>query len=194
MSDPTEQAETHSAKCARILGELSELGLTLARDLHARALAAETVADAQAAALAFHRISRSVRQSLALEAKLEREGAPAAQEAVEAAQAERIARVDQRRRQLVRAIDPLIWTEADGDEEEADLLGEEFNARLDDAALAPDFLEIPLETLVARIAADMGLAAEAAAPDAQGQGAAQTPPPPPSDAGAAGRAEPPNSS
>jgi hypothetical protein len=47
MLEPAEQAETKRAKCARILGELSELGLTLARDLHARALAAETVADAQ---------------------------------------------------------------------------------------------------------------------------------------------------
>jgi hypothetical protein len=36
MSEPTEQTETQRATCARILGELSELGLTLTRDLHPR--------------------------------------------------------------------------------------------------------------------------------------------------------------
>jgi len=192
------QPETKHAKCARILGELSELGLTLARDLHARALAAETVEDAQAAALAFHRISRSVRQSLALEAKLEREMAAEARTAVERARIERIAQVSDRQREVVRAMNRLIWTEAEGDEDEAEMLGDDLGARLDEAALAPGFLEIPLETLVARLSADMGLTAEpAAASEPQGQGApAPEPFDPPllTDAWATGCANPPNSS
>jgi hypothetical protein len=189
MSHPTEPAETHSAKCARILGELSELGLTLARDLHARALAAETVEDAQAAALAFHRISRSVRQSLALEARLERDREAVARDAAQAVHDERLARVAARHRQVQGAMDRLIWTEAEGDDDGVEILTEELSMRLDEAALAPDFLEIPLETLVARLSADMGLALEP-----QGQGAPQAPPPPLNGAGGAGRAEPPNSS
>src|ERR1700761_3531589 len=55
-----------------VLAELSELGLTLARDLHARALAAETPVEAEKLALAFPRVSRGVRQTCALELKLER--------------------------------------------------------------------------------------------------------------------------
>jgi hypothetical protein len=47
--------------------------LTLARSIHGRALAAEDDKAASDLGLAFHRISRSVRQTLALEAKLERD-------------------------------------------------------------------------------------------------------------------------
>src|ERR1700761_5768781 len=55
-----------------VLAELSELGLTLARDLHARALASETVQEAEKLSLAFQRVSRGVRQTFALELKLDR--------------------------------------------------------------------------------------------------------------------------
>lgn len=57
----------------RILAELSELGLALARDLQACALAADDVATKSELGLAFQRVSRAVRQTLALEAKLERD-------------------------------------------------------------------------------------------------------------------------
>jgi ABC-type enterochelin transport system substrate-binding protein len=56
-----------------VLAELSELGPTLARELHARALAAETPQDAEKLALAFQRVSRGVRQTFALELKFERD-------------------------------------------------------------------------------------------------------------------------
>src|SRR5215218_9053697 len=69
MATPTAMRERQD----RILGELSELGLALARDLQARALAAETVAEAADLGLAFQRVALSVRQALALEAKLERD-------------------------------------------------------------------------------------------------------------------------
>jgi len=51
-----------------ILAELSELGLALARDLQACALAADEASDKADLSLAFQRTSRSVRQTLALEA------------------------------------------------------------------------------------------------------------------------------
>ena len=53
-----------------LLGELADLGMSLARDLHARALAASDDAVACDLALAFHRISRSLRQTLALQSRL----------------------------------------------------------------------------------------------------------------------------
>jgi len=160
MSDASEKAE----RCQRILGELTELGLTLARDLHARALSAETTQDAQALSLAFQRVSRSVRQSLALEAKMEREAQVAAREAQTRAHLQQVGRAGDLKRRVGVAMNRLIWTEADGDEDEAEALDDDLTARLDEMALAEDFLEIPLETLVAQLTADMGLGA---APDAE---------------------------
>lgn len=57
---PTEMRERQE----RILAELSELGLALARDLQARALAADDAAEATELGLAFHRVARSVRLRL----------------------------------------------------------------------------------------------------------------------------------
>jgi hypothetical protein len=65
---------------------------------------------------------------------------------VQAARIERIARISDRQRQVIAALHRLIWTEAEGDED----------------APAPDVLGIPLEILVARLSADMGLTGEAA--------------------------------
>ena len=47
----------------RMLAELSELGMSLARRTHERAMQAEDPDKAERLALAFHRLSRSVRQT-----------------------------------------------------------------------------------------------------------------------------------
>src|ERR1700761_7947114 len=112
-----------------VLAELSELGLTLARDLHARALAAETAQDADRLALAFQRVSRGVRQTFALELKLDRARRMAdregAQEAVSTEKAAQPSILDYRhppagqRKERVRGASPrLIWNEAEGDPDE----------------------------------------------------------------------------
>ena len=169
-----EDVESQADKVQRILGELTELGLTLARDLPARALAAETAEEAQALALAFQRISRSVRQSLALEARMEREAKAEAKAAVDRTRLDRDVRIRDVKRRVVEAMDRLIWTEAEGDHDEIEMLDEDLALRLDEMALADDFLEISLEALVQRLAADMGLAAR--------------PEPRPAEAGAGGHA------
>src|SRR5690349_14267659 len=98
MATRDDMAERHG----RGLAELAELGLSLARHLHECALAAETPEQAAAAAAAFHRISRSVRQTMALEAKLERDRLRADREAESHAVRNSEAQV-QRRRAQVRA-------------------------------------------------------------------------------------------
>jgi hypothetical protein len=114
MSTPAEMQERHGA----MLAELAELGLSLARDLHAAALAAETPAERQGLATAFHRISRSVRQTMALEAKLERDARRAEREdpqfARKAAEQRREAEarenaIRHRRDTLWDILEPLIW-------------------------------------------------------------------------------------
>lgn len=165
------------ARYGRILGELAELSLTLARNLHARALAAETPAEAEGLALAFQRVSRSVRQTLALELKVERglraadredadrqaAEAHAAAEA-EAAdddepdpEAEESWRVRRRADRVRGALKRLIWDEAEGDEQEYEVLIEDLDHRLSEAARRADFHDLPIEALIRQLKADMGL-------------------------------------
>jgi hypothetical protein len=171
-----------------VLAELSELGLTLARELQARALAAETPQEADKLALAFQRVSRGVRQTFALELKIARERRAAdrdvaveeleeavrlAKEAeaeakvqsrieasVDPAVAQRHNRIDARKSRVKGALARLIWTEAEGDEEEIEMLDYDLDVRLFEAAQRDDFLDMPFETLVRQLKADMDLSGE----------------------------------
>ncbi|HEX3701024.1 MAG TPA: hypothetical protein VHV27_10160 [Phenylobacterium sp.] len=144
-----------SARHGRILEDLAELGLGLARDLQVRALAAETAEQASDLSMAFHRVSRSVRQTLALEARLHREQLRHAEaEAIEELR-QRPARAEQRRRDLHARVKRLIWTEREGDEAE-DLLAE-LNDYLGWDIVSDDFLADPLEVHAARVAEELGL-------------------------------------
>ena len=143
-----------------MLQALGDGALSLAMNLHARAMAAEDDGQAVELAGAFHKVSRSVRQSLALEAQFERDQARKAHEAEDRARADHKRRADARQDQVRLRVERLIWNEADGKEAEALL------ADLDDlielAAAEADFLDLPVEALVARIAHDLQLAAESA--------------------------------
>jgi hypothetical protein len=159
MDAPAEMADRHG----EALKELAGLGMALARNLQARALAAEDAA-AGDLALAFHRIARCVRQTLALELRLERERRQAAREVAKDASRETLARLRKRRAQVRSALAPLIWTEAEGDEDEADALFDDLDARLMEAYDDDAFLADPLDVVIARIRCDMGLRPEAADP------------------------------
>jgi hypothetical protein len=156
MSDAANMAERHG----HMLGELSELVLELARDLQARALAAETPADAAELSLAFHRVARSLRQTLALEAKLERDRHRARREDHAEAAREDIARRQRLKTQVRLSVERAIWTEAEGDE--AERLADDLDDLLDAYALADDFTVTPVEAHIARIRHDLGLAADEA--------------------------------
>jgi hypothetical protein len=151
-SDP--MAERHG----RVLHELSELGLELARKLQARALAAEDDAVAADLALSFHRISRSVRQTLALEARLERERHRQVidDQALAVRQAETLRR--ERKARVRLAVERLVWSELEPDEAESLLDG--LDDLLEEAALAPTFLEGSVEAHIQRIRQDLGLTAD----------------------------------
>jgi hypothetical protein len=154
MTTRTDMAERHDAA----LIELADLGMSLARDLHARALAADNDG-AGDLALAFHRISRSVRQTLALEARLKRERTLADREAAQIAARERLDRVQKKRAQLRDAVAPLVWTEVEGDEDEYEDLLEQAEALAFKVSEDDDFLDIPMDACLARIRVDLGLAA-----------------------------------
>ena len=167
----------------QILGELSELGLMLARDLAVTARAAETHEEKVALAAAFQKTSRAVRLTLALDFKLqrqaERDTADAAREAAYAAaqarlqdsrilQAARAAAIEMtdpspeenQTRRVKAVLNRLIWNEAEGDEDEYEVLLEDLDTRLWAIQDAPGFAETPIEVLAARLAADMRLSGE----------------------------------
>jgi hypothetical protein len=162
MDDAVDMTRRHD----EILTELADLGLALARDLQARALAAKDDRTASDLALAFHRISRSLRQTLALQARLERDRKLAAREAAQDAARRTLERVQKRRREVRNALAPLIWTEAEGDEDEAEALFEALDGHLMDfGPRDEDFADQPLDACIARIRADLGLIAGNAADD-----------------------------
>jgi hypothetical protein len=168
------------ARAEAMLGELAELGLMVARELAVRLRETEDAEEAVALAGAFQNASRAVRLTLALDAKLERDAAAEARETDKRrAEAEAQAAHDAHWRQVkeeraaaaAQPADPiearkdrvrglvnrLLWNESEGDEEDYEVLTEDLNARLDEAALSPDFEDLPIETLTRRLIADMDL-------------------------------------
>jgi hypothetical protein len=171
MDSTTDMGERHG----RVLAELAELGLTLARGLAARAAAAGTAEQAQALSAAFHQISRSVRLSLALESRLASERRQALREDRVLTERALAKRKDQVRAALARA----VYAESESDT--AERLLDELEDRLDEDGLFDDFLAGPVEACIARIRAGLGLPP----PDPANDPAA------PAQAGAQARAHPP---
>jgi hypothetical protein len=147
MDATADMGERHG----RVLAELAELGLTLARRLAARAGAAGTADEAQGLAAAFHQVSRSVRLSLALESKL-------ASERRQALREDRVLteRAVARRKEQVRAvIARAAYAESESDT--AERLLDELEERLDEDGLFDHFLAGPVAACIARIRAGLGL-------------------------------------
>jgi hypothetical protein len=151
MSRAAEMAERHQA----VLTELSALGLDLARVLHERALAAETPEETAALAGAFHRISRSVRQTLALEARLKRDLKRQDRDDLAETERQQTSLIRTRKAQVRAAVERLVWTEAEPDEAE-DLLSD-LDERLAEEALYPGFACDPVEAHIERLTTDLGL-------------------------------------
>jgi hypothetical protein len=115
MSIPPDMAERH----ARVLARLTELGLALAERTFEAAEAAETPAERIEAVKAFHTISRSVRQSVALEAKLARQQAQDAVTDAGLAAREALLRAFKRPPEpYVQDDDDAAWDDRDEDDED----------------------------------------------------------------------------
>ena len=139
----------------RALAELLELGMAAAREVQARLLAAEDAKAVCDLSLAFNRVSRAVRQTVALQAKVgrerRREGRDAAAEIKRADEA----RASRRQLQLRSAVERRIWTEAEDDE--AERLIDELDDLISEEALYEGFGQEPLAAHIARICNDLGL-------------------------------------
>jgi len=174
-------SETHiQARTDAILGEMAELGLLVIKELATRFRESEDREDAVAYNGALDKTYRSVRLTLALKDRLTRQ---AASDLAEAAKADRDAEADaarlaeQRQREAARAAEAIapttpvearkariynllrrpLWNESEGEDETFEILTDELESRLDEAARHPEFLDLPLETLARRILADFGV-------------------------------------
>ena len=65
--------------------------------------------------------------------------------------------VEARKERVRGLLNRLLWNESESDQEDYEVLVDDLNARLDEAALSPDFTELPIEALARRVIADMGL-------------------------------------
>jgi hypothetical protein len=189
-----------------MLGELAELGLMLARDLATQARAAEDTDEKVALTVAFHKTSRAVRLTLALDFKLAREAARDAAEVardaraeaadaalresriMQAAQAAHLAMTDPtpaqiQKRRVRGVLNRLLWDESEGDQEEYDVLLEDLDARLYEAEDAPGFADLPIEVLAQKLKADMRLSGALVVTTAEKLVAANAAGPPLADTG-----------
>jgi len=160
MSTPPDMADRH----ARILARLTELGLALAERTFEDAQAAETPAERIEAVKAFHAVSRSVRQCVALEARLVRQQALDAREAERAQVAPRKpggAEISKRITAVRDAVTRVIWHEAE-DDDTAAWLEEGLDEDIALGCHRDDFCAEPLDDHIARLCLAMGLPEEAA--------------------------------
>lgn len=140
------------ARHARLLGRLAELGMALAEDQHARSLAAETTEEAAQAAAGFHRLSRSVRQSL--EARLRRDAARAVREVEVQAEREAAEAPVRRRAEVTAALERLVWTEAE-DIETGKFWDEGVRRLVAHAQYTEGFAERPAGEVIAELSATL---------------------------------------
>ena len=168
-----------------MLHELAEIGMRLARGVERRAEAPDAAPGDLG--LVFSRLARAVRQTLALEARLEGEIAARVREAraideVRLIRATRAA-VERRAKLVRRAVGQAI--EAEACENDFESLFDHLDERLADREDDEDFLDRPLGELVARICKDLGVTADLSLWEDEDwaiEAAAARPPPPAGEA------------
>jgi hypothetical protein len=173
-----------------MLDQLAEAGMRLVRAVEQQAMAQAVPEQVGALgrmsggdlALAYSRLARAVRQTLALKAKLvedrwtldHRQAADQAQRAATIKQARKAAQ----KNRVKRIVEGAIDAEADGSDRENLLI--DLDLRLDDEDLFADYDERPFGEIVARICRDLGISPDRILWEAEDWGIEETgttPPP-----------------
>ncbi len=155
---PVSQRDEDAQYYRQVLHELIELGADLARTLHRQAAATPAAAPEPAPAralqpdpsIAFERIARTIRRTIALARKLSDPTQP--RPAAHAAERRTAAR-----KQIIRAVEDSIQRDAHSSEAEA--LHAELYERLETMDLDDDLDTLPIAEIIAAIRRDLGIAA-----------------------------------
>ncbi len=159
LPEPTDHASQRDEDAQyyrQVLHELIEIGTDLARALHRQA-APETNSQPNATpaaaptpdpTIAFDRIARTLRRTIALARKLSEPARPAP---AERSTERRLAA----RKQIIRAVEDTIQRRTDGAEAEA--LHAELRERLDDPDLDDDLDQQSIADIIASICRDLGI-------------------------------------
>lgn len=146
------------------LKQLFEAGLALTLQVQDDAMRAETPEARARLAVAFHRLSRGVRQTAALRAKLFHDRQRAAREAQVHADTRRNADIAARKSAISNSVERLIETGVEDEDEQLDAY-EDLATRLETESLSDDFLDLPVPLQIARLCQALGLTvAEEASP------------------------------
>ena len=156
---------------AQMLGRLAELDLAAAERVHGRLMATEDAGEVADLGRTYQRLARSLRQTLALKAKLVRDRAHDARAVREQARRARIGRGPQdettaeaRKAEVREAFSRVVWDEYERNDAEAIL--QEFEDLLPLAAGEESFLTAPVPVVVARLCALLEVPWRALAPPA----------------------------
>lgn len=151
---------------AQMLARLAELDLSAAEHAHARLVATDETAQIDVLGRTYQRMARSLRQTLALKAKLAKEQrlatSPFLQNAMSPSSIQDF-RTDERIMDIQDAAERIAGAAVPGDPEGRETLLERFDRELDDWTLEDDFTEADLDSQVRRACRVMGLPEELAA-------------------------------
>ena len=154
MAIPADITEQHD----RMLGELADLAMDLARDLAAKAKQSDSLEDAERFSRAFDRMARSVRLTIALQRRLHAD-------ARRDWSAERITAVELRKAQVRATVRASIRETWDNPFAGARLDRErDLDERLAEEALHQAFLDAPLDVVITRLRQTLGLPPESTSP------------------------------
>jgi len=154
MSEPTVDRDEE------MLARLAEFDLAAAERVHGRLMAAEAAGEIAELGRTYQRVARSLRQTLALKAKLKQEREAAAKLAPPRLPPGGLA-VAQRQREVRRAVTRVIWNEAD-DADHATCVEEELDILLTRTMIGDGLGADTLDDHVVRACLALGLSLEGA--------------------------------
>jgi len=171
-SEPVDPREARAAQRRAAAERLRVIGMALSEAMLARvseAMKAGEAVDTGAVALEYARLSRSVRQTLALEARFDAAGADLAKALADERTARR-ERAEQARADRIQfnfdcveaAVGEAIAAETDrtGDEARAERLNERLLEQLEDPREEDEIADQPISALIARVCENLGVAVD----------------------------------
>ena len=144
-----------------MLARLAEFDLAAAERVHGRLMAAEETSEIAELGRTYQRVARSLRQTLALKAKLKRDRESAAKEAPPAPTPTGPVATARRVRELRQAVRRVIWNEAE-DADSATLLEEALDELVIDEMPRRGFCAEALDDHVIRVCLELDLSLDVA--------------------------------